>query len=140
MNKNRTGHGLVAGALTAAVALALAACSTQSGGDPGGTGTTAPASAPTTRVAASTPKAAGALSGTWSGQYSGAYSGTFTVRWKQSGSRLHGTIHISSPDNTLPINGAVHGKRDQLRHRGLDGDHLFGDRLRQLDVGHLQGQ
>ncbi len=109
MNRNRTGHGLVAGALTAMVALALAACSTQSGGDPGGTATTAPASAPATRAAASTPKAAGALSGTWSGQYSGAYSGTFTVRWRQSGSRLHGTIHISSPSDTLPINGAVHG-------------------------------
>lgn len=104
---------LAAGTLSAMVALALAACSSPGGGDPGsgGTGTTAPAapaSAPATRAASHT-KAAGALSGTWSGHYSGAYSGNFTVRWRQSGSRLHGTIHLSNPGDTLPINGTVNG-------------------------------
>ena len=109
MNENLTGRGLVAGALTAAVALALAACSNPGSGDSGGAATTAPSSAPATKAAASTPKAAGALSGRWSGHYSGSYNGTFTVRWHQSGSHLHGTIHISNPADTLPINGTVHG-------------------------------
>ena len=109
MNGTQTRRGLVAGAMTAAVALALAACSSPSSGDPGGPGTTAPSSAPATRAAASTPKAAGALSGRWSGNYSGSFNGTFTVRWHQSGSHLHGTIHLSNPDNTMPINGTVHG-------------------------------
>ncbi len=109
MNRNLTRHGLVAGALTATVALALAACSSPSSGDPGGTGTTAPSSAPATKAAARTSSAPGALSGTWSGNYSGSYTGTFTVRWHQSGSHLHGTIHISNPANTLPINGIVNG-------------------------------
>lgn len=107
MNGNPTGRGLVAGALTAMVA--LAACSSPSSSDPGGTGTTAPSSAPATKAAASTPKAADALSGRWSGQYSGSYNGTFTLRWHQSGSHLHGTIHISNLADILPINGTVHG-------------------------------
>jgi len=109
MNGNLTGRGLVAGAMTATVALALAACSSPSSGDSGGTGTTAPSSAPATKAAASNPKAPGALSGRWSGHYSGSYNGTFTVRWHQSGTHLHGTIHISNPADTMPINGTVHG-------------------------------
>ncbi len=114
MNGNRTRRGLAAAAMTATVALALVACSSPSSGDPGsgnsgGTGTTAPASAPATRAAASHPTAPGALSGTWSGHYSGAFDGTFTVRWRQSGSHLHGTIHLSDPGDTLPINGHVNG-------------------------------
>ena len=116
MNGRVTRRGLAAGALSAMVALALAACSSPSGGDSGsgGTGTTAPSSAPATKAAshhqaAGHSEAPGALSGTWSGQYSGSFDGTFTVRWRQSGSRLHGTIHISNPDNTMPINGIVNG-------------------------------
>jgi hypothetical protein len=109
VNGNLTGRGLLAGALTATVALAMAACSSPSSGDSGGTATTAPSSAPATKAAASTPKAAGALSGRWSGHYSGSYDGTFTVRWHQSGTHLHGTIHISNPADTMPINGTVHG-------------------------------
>lgn len=114
MNVNLTRRRVAAGALSAAVALTLAACSSPSGGDPGsgGTGTTAPpsahASAPATK-AASHQKAAGALSGTWSGHYSGAFHGSFTVKWRQSGSRLHGTIRLSNPGDTLPINGSVNG-------------------------------
>jgi hypothetical protein len=108
MNGKLTGRGLVAGALTATVALALAACSGHSGGHPGRTRTTAPSAAPATK-AASTPKAASALSGRWSGHYSGSYNGTFTLRWRQSGSQLQGTIHLSNPAATLPINGIVHG-------------------------------
>ena len=48
------------------------------------------------------------LSGTWSGQYGGAYHGTFTLHWKQTGSRLTGTIKLSNPSATLSVNGTVH--------------------------------
>jgi len=113
MNRILTRRGVVAAAATAAIAVAMAACSSPSGGGSGGgsggVGTTAHSSAPATKAAASRHNAAGALSGTWSGHYSGSYNGNFTVRWHQSGSRLHGTIHISNPGNTMPINGIVHG-------------------------------
>jgi opacity protein-like surface antigen len=49
------------------------------------------------------------LAGTWSGKYSGAYSGTFTLRWKQSGSKLTGSIKLSNPPGTYPITGSVQG-------------------------------
>lgn len=49
------------------------------------------------------------LAGTWSGHYSGAYSGTFKLHWTQSGSRLRGSIKLSSPRGTYGINGSVHG-------------------------------
>jgi hypothetical protein len=49
------------------------------------------------------------LSGTWSGHYSGGYNGTFTLHWTQSGSKLTGTIKLSSPSGTFPITGSVHG-------------------------------
>lgn len=49
------------------------------------------------------------LAGTWSGKYSGAFAGTFTLHWKQSGSRLTGTIVLSSPHGTYAINGSVRG-------------------------------
>jgi hypothetical protein len=110
MNGRLTARGgLVAAALTVTAALALAACSSPSKSDPGGTKPAARSSAPATKAAGSTRKASGALSGKWSGRYSGAYNGTFTVRWHQSGSHLHGTIHISNPGDTLPINGIVRG-------------------------------
>jgi hypothetical protein len=34
--------------------------------------------------------------GTWTGKYSGAFSGTFTLTWKQVGTKLIGTITLSS--------------------------------------------
>ena len=61
-------------------------------------------SAPQSAAAAS----ASSLSGKWSGQYSGAYQGTFILRWHQSGSRLNGTITLSSR-GTLAIHGRVAG-------------------------------
>jgi hypothetical protein len=111
MNGKLTGRGLAAGAMSAMVALALAACSSPGGGDPrsGNTGTTAPSSAPATKAAARHTNAPGALSGKWSGHYSGSFNGDFTVRWTQSGSHLHGTIHLSNPGDTMPINGTVNG-------------------------------
>jgi len=53
--------------------------------------------------------AGGSLSGTWSGKYSGAYHGTFTLHWKQSGSKLSGTIKLSTQSAKLPVNGSVRG-------------------------------
>jgi hypothetical protein len=49
------------------------------------------------------------LAGTWSGTYSGAFSGTFTLHWRQSGSKLTGSIKLSRPHGTYPINGHVRG-------------------------------
>lgn len=59
--------------------------------------------------AANIPAAASSLSGTWSGTYGGAYRGTFTLHWKQSGSKLSGTIKLSNPKSEPSIKGSVHG-------------------------------
>jgi hypothetical protein len=47
------------------------------------------------------------LGGTWKGSYSGAVSGHFTIHWKKTGSRLHGTITLSRPSGTYDIGGSV---------------------------------
>ena len=47
------------------------------------------------------------LAGKWKGHYSGAVSGHFTIHWKQTGTRLHGTIKLSSPAGTYGISGSV---------------------------------
>ena len=49
------------------------------------------------------------LAGKWSWSYSGAFSGTFTLKWKQSGSKLTGSIKLSSPRGTYSCTGRVHG-------------------------------
>ena len=51
------------------------------------------------------------LAGKWSGSYSGAFSGTFTLKWKQSGSKLTGSIKLSKPKGTYSCTGHVHGGR-----------------------------
>ena len=104
---NSTYARLVVAALAASLAVTLAACSA-SGSSSAGNGKTAPPSTHTAS-AVSAPKTTSALSGRWSGQYSGSYDGTFKLRWHQSGSALHGTITISNPLSTLPINGTVTG-------------------------------
>ena len=53
--------------------------------------------------------AAGSLTGTWSGTYRGAYRGTFTLHWTQRGSRLTGTIKLSSNVGRTNITGTVRG-------------------------------
>ena len=61
-------------------------------------------------IAAASPNAAdrSKLAGTWTGSYSGAVSGHFTIHWKKTGSRLHGTITLSKPSGTYGIGGSVH--------------------------------
>jgi uncharacterized protein YukE len=50
------------------------------------------------------------LTGAWSGKYSGAYHGTFTLQWTQSGSKLSGTIKLStSGGGKIPLKGTVRG-------------------------------
>jgi hypothetical protein len=60
-------------------------------------------------TAAAAPTHQSSLGGTWAGRYSGAYSGTFTLRWKQSGSVLRGSIALSFPKGKYPITGSVRG-------------------------------
>ena len=99
---------------TAALAVTLAACSS-SGGTTAQGPTTHPASAshsattPATSAPASPAAATSGLSGKWSGQYSGSYQGTFHLTWRQSGPRLTGSIRLSAPASTFPINGTVQG-------------------------------
>ena len=63
----------------------------------------------TTAAATNNRLAGGSLTGTWSGTYSGAYHGTFTLHWTQSGSRLTGTIKLSSNVGRTNITGSVRG-------------------------------
>jgi hypothetical protein len=68
------------------------------------------ASSPTGGASAAQVRAAaGPLSGTWSGKYSGAYHGTFTLHWTQTGSRLSGTIKLSTASSRTNVNGALRG-------------------------------
>jgi hypothetical protein len=57
--------------------------------------------------ASSSHAATSSLAGKWKGHYSGAVSGHFTLRWRQIGSRLHGTITLSNPKGTYGIGGSV---------------------------------
>jgi opacity protein-like surface antigen len=91
MHVDRSRHGLGRTLPVLGVAFLLAACWSTAGAD--------------AAVNTSQPK----LAGTWSGTYSGAYSGTFTVHWKQAGSRLTGSIKLSSPSGTYRITGSVRG-------------------------------
>ena len=85
--------------------------------------TTAPAAS---AAAAATAAAPGALSGKWSGQYSGAYQGTFILHWRQSGSKLNGTIQLSAPAGSLPINGTVTGSTIRFGTVGSQGIQYSG--------------
>lgn len=79
-------------ALWIAASLALACCGTA----------LAAASASTSHVAT-----VSKLAGKWKGHYSGAVSGRFTLRWRQTGSLLHGKITLSRPSGTYGISGSV---------------------------------
>jgi hypothetical protein len=54
------------------------------------------------------------LAGKWTGSYSGAVSGNFTIHWKQTGKRLHGSITLSNPNGTYGITGSV-GKKGKIK-------------------------
>lgn len=103
---------------TAALAVTVAACSgsgapaTSSSTAAHAAGTQSAPAAPSATTSAASPPAATAstgLTGTWKGQYSGSYQGTFHLTWRQSGSKLGGTIRLSAPATTLPISGKVQG-------------------------------
>lgn len=112
----RLGRLALAMVTTAALAVTLAACSGSGSNAPQTTATesaaaTHGAASPATGTKAPAKKkaASGPLSGRWNGQYSGAFSGTFVLHWRESGSRLSGTIHISSEGQSVPIHGSVAG-------------------------------
>jgi hypothetical protein len=98
---------------TAALAMTVTACSGSGDSTAQVTATQSAKANPAAATAASAPAQPAAdsgLSGKWRGQYSGAYQGHFTLRWHQSGSRLIGTITISSVGHgTIPIHGTVQG-------------------------------
>jgi hypothetical protein len=51
------------------------------------------------------------IAGSWSGTYTGVFSGTFKLHWKQTRSRLTGSITLSRPGGTYTITGTVHGSK-----------------------------
>ena len=62
----------------------------------------------TASIASATTSSQAGLAGVWSGSYSGSYRGTFTIRWTQGRSgALKGSIALSKPQGTYPINGKV---------------------------------
>ena len=98
---------------TAGLAMTLAACSSSGSNTAQVTATQSAkatsAAAPATSAPAQTAANSG-LSGKWRGQYSGAYQGHFILRWHQSGSRLNGTIALSTPARGIVgIHGTVQG-------------------------------
>lgn len=107
--------GLLSIFLVATLAVVTAACSKSS--PPAETTSSPPgviATSPPPTSAASTPAPTGTdLSGTWKGSYSGSFSGTFTLQWTQDGSKLTGTIDLST-DGTPDINGSVTGNTIQF--------------------------
>jgi hypothetical protein len=95
--------------IAAAAVLLVAGCSShKSPAHPPSTGHAVAAPA-TSGPASPAATATAGVSGTWSGQYSGSYQGKFTLRWHQTGSKLHGTIKLSAPAERLKINGTVNG-------------------------------
>jgi hypothetical protein len=59
--------------------------------------------------ATAAPGQTSSIAGTWAGTYSGAYSGTFTLHWRQTGSKLRGSIALSNPHGTYGVTGSVSG-------------------------------
>jgi hypothetical protein len=93
--------------LTVALLAACSASTSTSTPTPALAQTPTPTPTPTPTATPTQAPAAVDLSGGWSGMYSGPFNGTFTLTWTQSGSSLDGTIHLSSPPDTLRINGTV---------------------------------
>jgi hypothetical protein len=68
----------------------------------------ASASVAATTSASTKSKTHVSIAGKWSGTYSGAFSGTFKLHWTKSGSKLSGSITLSSPPGTYTVTGNVH--------------------------------
>jgi len=99
------------------LSLTVTSCSSSGGGGAQTTSAGAPQStsrasapasqsAPDTSSNSSSNSSAGSLSGKWAGSYNGAFTGTFTLNWTQDGSKLTGTIDLSTGGRT-PLNGTV---------------------------------
>ena len=66
----------------------------------------------TVTVAKTTTTVSSSLSGSWSGSYKGTFSGTFSLSWQQAGSKLSGTIRVSSlGSGTTSVTGTVQGNK-----------------------------
>ncbi|MGZ4202432.1 MAG: hypothetical protein ACXVRH_10280 [Thermoleophilaceae bacterium] len=111
----RPGAAVLTVGVWIAVTLAISGCGGGSGSTSTQTSTPAapatsstPTSTPTTTTPPASSSSSSGLSGKWSGQYSGAYSGTFKLDWNQNGSKLSGTIDLST-GGTLPVHGTVTG-------------------------------
>jgi hypothetical protein len=68
------------------------------------------------------------LAGTWKGHYGGAVSGHFTIHWKQTGTRLHGSITLSRPSGTYGIGGTV--ARGQIKFGAVSVGAKYKGRVR----------
>lgn len=122
---DRTFPRRAAMAITAVLTTIAAVTACSSSGSAGGGASSPAVSASTSARSSHAPRAQksatarstgatsspGALSGTWHGTYSGGFSGTFTVKWTEGGDRLHGTILISNPSQTMPLNGSLSGSK-----------------------------
>ncbi len=128
----------------AALAMTLAACSSSGSSTPQVTATQSAkaksAAVPATSAPAQAAAASG-LSGKWRGQYSGAYQGHFLLRWHQSGSRLIGTIALSTPARgTVPIHGTVQGSTIKFGTVGSEDITYSGSASGEFHVRHLADQ
>jgi hypothetical protein len=59
------------------------------------------------------------------GTYSGTYSGTFVLNWHQSGSKLSGTIDLSTAGR-VPVNATVDGSSIKFGTVGGSAVHYTG--------------
>jgi hypothetical protein len=60
----------------------------------------------TSSAGTSSTPAAGSLTGNWAGSYHGAFDGTFTLHWTQTGTKLAGSIDLSTA-GMVPLHGTV---------------------------------
>jgi hypothetical protein len=100
--------------VVAVAAIVLTGCSASTTTGTPTPGSTSRPTATATPVPTPTPTASQTppsvdLTGAWMGTYSGPFNGTFTLTWAQSGAALNGSIALSSPHDTLHINGNVTG-------------------------------
>ncbi len=128
---SRRPRAAVIAGLGIVVALTVSACGGSGGGGSSSTGTSTPAAASTpatqvtTTTSTSTTTSDSGLSGKWKGTYSGTYSGTFVLNWNQSGSKLNGTIDLSTA-GTVPVNGTVDGSSIKFGTVGGSAVHYTG--------------